>query len=191
MSCKLTYDGQRFDDKKQITQHINELPIKNKRKITSSSTLDFIQKRSIYQDQLLAIFDPQTLLEVSQSVGNLATHIIDIASNRPEYSKSSRENVIKSIGNDAIFQGIFINLSNTFFNILTDISLLKKPLNNKNIKIIKTYSSLFSIPIEDILTKNKDGHIILVDKIRLGFNGLQDIDKQDKKLYSQELKTTG
>jgi len=193
MSCKPTHEGQRFDNTNQIKDHIKQLPLSEQKRIMSSDTLDFIQKRAIYQNQLLEIFDPQTVLEISQSVSNLTTFVIDSLHNGP-YSNMSRDKVIKTVGKDAIFQGVFNSLSNSLFTILKELSIEEIPLNNKNLRIIKNYCSLFNIPIDKIISSNNDGTYLLNLKTQSAFSTLKYFTKntpEERRIYASELRNVG
>ena len=193
MSCKPTHEGQRFDNTNQIKDHIKQLPLSEQKRIMSSDTLDFIQKRAIYQNQLLEIFDPQTVLEISQSVSNLTTFVID-SLHSGQYSSMSRDKVIKTVGKDAIFQGVFNSLSNSLFTLLKEISIEERPLNNKNLKVIKNYCSLFNIPIEKIINNNNDGTYSLNLKTQSAFSTLKHFTKntpEERRIYASELRNVG
>ena len=173
MSCKLTYNGKRFDTTEQLKEYVKTLPLSEQKRINSSDNLEFINARSKYQDELLEKFDPQTLLEISQSIGSRVSFIIDALCAKNTYKGMNRDTAIRAMGKDKIFQGTFQAMGNSFFNILYDISSFKRTLDSKTIKIIKNYAQLFSIPINKILEEDENKDIRIVMALQSTLNNLQ------------------
>lgn len=96
MSCSLTYNGKRFDTTEQLKEYVKTLPLSEQKRINSSDNLEFINARSKYQDELLEKFDPQTLLEISQSIGSRVSFIIDALCAKNTYKGMNRDTAIRA-----------------------------------------------------------------------------------------------
>ena len=134
MSCKLTYNGQRFNNQEALDNYIKQNPPKG---VKTQSILDFNANRAIHVNKLSNIFDPQTLYEVTQAVAGMTSNVIDAATTKPQHKGLSRLQVAKLEGKQKIFQSVYILFGDKLFQTIYEISTGIRSFNTSNLNILE------------------------------------------------------
>lgn len=173
MSCKLTYNGQRFNNQEALDNYIKQNPPKG---VKTQSIIDFNANRAIHVNKLSNIFDPQTLYEVTQAVAGMTTNVIDAATTKPQHKGLSRLQVAKLEGKQKIFQSVYILFGDKLFQTIYEISTGIRSFNTSNLNILENLIRLMGVDTDGIIDLNSKNEKIINPKL---VEQLKEIDSND------------
>ena len=173
MSCKLTYNGQRFNNQEALDNYIKQNPPKG---VKTQSILDFNANRAVHVNKLSVIFDPQTLYEVTQAVAGMTTNVIDAATTKPQHKGLSRLQVAKLEGKQKLFQSVYILFGDKLFQTIYEISTGIRSFNTSNLNILENLIRLMGVDTDGVIDLNSKNEKIINPKL---VEQLKEIDSND------------